>query len=331
MYLNLHFMAYLTGSDVLTDRQQELYLRLQNCCFDAPGCSIPFAAKLAREQGWSVAKSERVLGEYRRFLFLALEAGHPVSPSRAVDLAWHQHLLDTRSYWLEFCPRVLGQPLHHTPSRGGEEERQQLGEWYRRTLASYRACFGEAPPADLWPEAEPPATAPRPPRRMPYRSGMLLGSLLLALVLGGCKAGYQYFPFSLHGPDFLLFYGLATLVACLEVKRQHKRRGMEARPWGVGLMGGVWLLGIARLLQGLSLGRPVGWLIICLVLVTVTLIATMFTSLWLDPKDRPKLRGGQTQASGGGSSGIGGGCGGGGGFGGGGCGGGGCGGGGCGG
>jgi hypothetical protein len=92
-----------------------------------------------------VAKSERVLGEYRRFLFLAMAAGHPVSPSRAVALAWHQHLLDTRSYWQEFCPRVLGQPLHHTPSRGSEEERQRLGERYRRTLTSYRACFGEAP------------------------------------------------------------------------------------------------------------------------------------------------------------------------------------------
>ncbi|MFN7741158.1 MAG: glycine-rich domain-containing protein [Cyanobacteriota bacterium] len=60
-----------------------------------------------------------MLGEYRRFLFLAMQAGHPVSPSRPVDLAWHQHLLDTRSYWQEFCPRVLGRPLHHTPSRGG--------------------------------------------------------------------------------------------------------------------------------------------------------------------------------------------------------------------
>jgi hypothetical protein len=112
-------MGDITSSEVLTDHQQELYLRLQNHCFDAPGSSIPFAAKLACEQGWSVAKSERVLSEYRRFLFLALEAGHPVSPSRAVDQAWHQHLLDTRSYWQEFCPRVLGQPVHHTPSRGG--------------------------------------------------------------------------------------------------------------------------------------------------------------------------------------------------------------------
>jgi hypothetical protein len=319
-------MGDLTGNEMLTDHQQELYLRLQSYCFDAPGGAVTFAAKLACEQGWSAAKSERVLAEYRRFLFLALEAGHAVSPPRTVDLAWHQHLLDTRSYWQEFCPGVLGRPLHHTPSRGGEEERQRLGECYRRTLRSYRAFFGEAPPADLWPAAEaeapaaePPTSAPRPPRRVPHRWGMMLASLVVAMVLGGCKAGYQNFPFSLNGPEFLLFYGVVTVGGSLAVKRQHKRWGLKARPWGVVVIGGVWLLGVARLLHGLSLGRPVGFLIIALIFVTLTLIATMFTSLWLDPKDRPGPRGGQTDGDGGASSGGcgGGGCGGG-------CGGGGC-------
>jgi len=306
-------MGDLTSSEVITDYRQELYLRLQSYCFDTPGGAVTFAAKLACEQGWSAAKSERVLGEYRRFLFLAMEAGHPVSPSRAVDLAWHQHLLDTRSYWQDFCPRVLGRPLHHTPSRGGEEERQRLEECYHRTLGSYRAFFGEAPPTDLWPAAEAgapaaetPTSAPRPPRRVPHRWGMLLASLVLALVLGGCKAGYQYFRFSLNGPAFLLFYGVVTVVGCLEVKRQHKRWGMAARPWGVMLLGGVWLLGVARLLHGLSLGRPVGLLIVALVLVTSTLIGTMFTPMWLDPKSRPDLRGGQTYGGGGSSGGCGG-------------------------
>jgi hypothetical protein len=232
-------MGDLTSSEILTDQQQELYLRLQSYCFDAPGSAVTFAAKLACEQGWSMAKSERVLGEYRRFLFLAMEAGHPVSPSRAVDLAWHQHLLDTRSYWQEFCPRVLGRPLHHTPSRGGEEERQRLEECYRRTLASYRAFFGEAPPADLWPAAEaeapaaePPTSAPRPPRRLPHRWGMLLASLLVALVLGGCKAGYQNFPFSLNGPAFGLLYLVLAGGAWLAVLAMHKLWGEQA--WAQG-------------------------------------------------------------------------------------------------
>jgi hypothetical protein len=129
-------MGDLTSSEVLTDHQQELYFRLQRYCFDAPESTIAFAAKLACEQGWSAAKSERVLGEYRRFLFLAMEAGHPVSPSRAVDLAWHQHLLDTRSYWQEFCPGVMGRPLHHTPSRGA---RRSGSGWGSLTAARWQA------------------------------------------------------------------------------------------------------------------------------------------------------------------------------------------------
>jgi hypothetical protein len=287
-------MGDLKGCEVFTDHQQELYLRLQNYCFDAPGGAVTFAAKLACEQGWSVAKSERVLGEYRRFLFLAMVAGHPVSPSRAVDLAWHQHLLDTRSYWQEFCPRVLGQPLHHTPSRGSEEERQRLGKRYRRTLASYRACFGEAPPADLWPAAVSPAAvppaagppadvplaaAPRPPRRVPNQWGILLASVVLALVLGGCKAGYQNFPFSLSGPDFLLLYLVVAGGALVAVLAMHKLWGEQAWAGDVIVIGGVWLLGAVRIFQGLSLNRPVVFVFFAHVLATIFLFKALANDL----------------------------------------------------
>jgi hypothetical protein len=290
-------MGDLTSSDVLTDHQQELYLRLQSYCFDAPGGAVTFAAKLACEQGWSAAKSERVLGEYRRFLLLAMEAGHPVSPSRAVDLAWHQHLLDTRRYWQEFCPRVLGRPLQHTPSRGSEEERQRMWERYRRTLASYRAFFGEAPPADLWPAAVPPAAearaaAPRPPRRVPHRWGMLLASLLVALVLGGCKAGYQYFPFSLNGPAFGLLYLMLACGAWLAVLAMHKLWGEQAWAGDVIAIGGVWLLGNVRIFQGLSLNRPVVFVFFAHILASIFLFKALANDLVpkYDRGDRSKAR-----------------------------------------
>lgn len=64
-------------------------------------------------------------------------------------------------------------------------------------------------------------------------------------------------------------------------------------------MGGMWLLGVARLLQWLSLGQPVGWLIVALVFVTLNLITTMFPTVWLDSKDRPNPRGDQTYGGGG--------------------------------
>ncbi len=127
-----------------------LLARLRAFVFDDPGDRLPFTVRLAQENGWTRAYAQRVVDEYRRFVWLALRAGHPVTPSPAVDEAWHLHLCYTRSYWQRFCGDVLGRPLHHEPTRGGEREDGKFATWYGRTLASYRAHFGE-PPADVWP------------------------------------------------------------------------------------------------------------------------------------------------------------------------------------
>jgi hypothetical protein len=105
--------------NALNPRHASLYDRVQVFRFDEEGTTYTFADRLASENGWSPAYARRVIGEYRRFAFLAAAAGHPVSPSDAVDQAWHLHLVYTRSYWDEFCGRTLGIKLHHEPSRGG--------------------------------------------------------------------------------------------------------------------------------------------------------------------------------------------------------------------
>lgn len=116
--------------------------------------SLTFAARLARENRWSLAQAERVIGEYRRFCYLAMTAGPDVTPSDAVDQAWHLHLTYSRDYWQVFCPEVLRAELHHGPTRGGPADRERFYRQYAETLAAYEAAFGEAPPADLWPGAQ---------------------------------------------------------------------------------------------------------------------------------------------------------------------------------
>ncbi|MEM7625199.1 MAG: hypothetical protein AAF333_06180 [Planctomycetota bacterium] len=118
---------------------------------DDPASDLPFTRRLAQENGWAVDFAVRVVHEYRRFCYLAVAAGHPVTPSDEVDQAWHLHLLYTRDYWEVFCPEVLGKTLHHGPTKGGPAEGTRFDEQYRRTLASYERIFGEAPPADIWP------------------------------------------------------------------------------------------------------------------------------------------------------------------------------------
>jgi len=131
-----------------------LWSRLEAFGLDEPGAGLPFSSRLARERGWTHAETSRVVREYRRFLFLAAVTGHPVSPSEAVDHAWHLHLLYTRSYWQDLCAQVLGFDLHHEPTKGGHDESAKFTDWYVRTLESYRAHFDEDPPSDIWPSPE---------------------------------------------------------------------------------------------------------------------------------------------------------------------------------
>jgi uncharacterized protein (TIGR04222 family) len=224
----------------------ELLQRLDNYSLNNDADAQPFVERLAREHGWPLRFAHLVIHEYKRFAFLAMAAGHPVSPSSTIDEAWHQHLLYTQSYWNEFCPTVLRAPLHHHPSRGGADERAKFANWYQRTLASYRKFFGEEPPPEIWPlqpgARAKPALAPdgywllRKPKwvlgfqsicsgvrtwcqltasKIWPRAGRLTGPILLAVAVAWLLAGcsWRETPLNWRGPDFLRFFFGCTL-AC---------------------------------------------------------------------------------------------------------------------
>lgn len=130
-----------------------LYDRIRSFPLDEPDSELKFSRRLARENGWSQDYADRVVLEYRKFAFLAVAAGHPVTPSDAVDQAWHLHLTHTRSYWDRFCKEALGRPLHHEPTRGGTKERAKFAAQYDQTLKTYQELLGHAAPSDIWPEA----------------------------------------------------------------------------------------------------------------------------------------------------------------------------------
>lgn len=134
-------------------RDDALWQRIADHHIGPSDASLTFPARLARENRWDEAHAERVIGEYRRFCYLAVTAGHPVTPSDAVDQAWHLHLTYSRDYWQTFCPVVLGADLHHGPTAGGPAERERYYRQYADTLAAYEAAFGAPPPADIWPGA----------------------------------------------------------------------------------------------------------------------------------------------------------------------------------
>ena len=134
----------------MTPAQLERWHRIEQLALSPPDSVVSFSDKLMQATGWTRGHCERAITEYRRFLLLAAEAGHPVSPSPDVDEVWHLHLLYTRSYWDDLCPNVLGFRLHHEPATGTTNDRAKLDDWYARTLSSYQVIFGEAAPSDVW-------------------------------------------------------------------------------------------------------------------------------------------------------------------------------------
>jgi uncharacterized protein (TIGR04222 family) len=210
-------------------QQLELYKRIQSFSLDQPHSQLSFSKRLARDNGWSINYAQRVIAEYKKFTFLAVVAGHPVTPSDQIDQAWHLHLTYTQSYWQEFCPNVLQTPLHHNPTRGCESEQIKFDDWYSRTLESYKQFFGSNPASDIWPDSQERFSRDRhfvrintqqnwlipkqpwlSPSRLPYRR---IVSFLLILVVTFATTGCSVSQLaSMSGQEFLDLYVVLLVV-----------------------------------------------------------------------------------------------------------------------
>lgn len=214
--------------------------------FDVDGrpAEVTFAMRLARENQWSLDFADRVILEYKRFLYLATTAGHAVTPSKQVDQAWHLHLTYTRSYWDRLCRDTLGRALHHDPTTGGAAETAKFWIGYQRTLDSYRLAFGDDPPADIWP-----AHVERLRRRqnavLPYeiaartssagtrgarrRTVPLLAAWLLLLTLAVGAADGALPDACLGSLPVVLVLGAVTLVWLLAILRRGASRNRGSK------------------------------------------------------------------------------------------------------
>lgn len=130
--------------------EQALWARIEAHPFERAGHVLDFTRRLARDHNWSLDFARGAVREYRRFCFLAMVSGIPVTPSEQVDEVWHQHLTYSRDYWDVWCGQVLQGRLHHDPTAGGPAEQSRFREQYAETLARYEAYFG---PLDIlfWP------------------------------------------------------------------------------------------------------------------------------------------------------------------------------------
>ena len=289
---------------MLTAEHHEVLLGLGQLEVGPQDVALTFTARLARDNGWTLSFAKRVVTEYKRFLFLAKFAGHPVTPSDQVDQAWHLHLVYTESYWKDLCDEVLHMELHHGPTKGGKREGEKFVDWYEKTLQSYRRLFGESAPADIWPDSESrfrnvsqfrrvnAAECFIIPKRMLAAGTMIVAGLLPLL---GCMGGTAFEnPLTEYGAfDFLMLY--AGLVIPVALIRIFNGRSLALTRYGLA----VSAFGIWRIAIGIQRMRPVGYLVM---MVLGTLIFTL-----LDNSGRGSSSGDGAGGGGCGGSGCGGG------------------------
>ena len=175
----------------LAYRGHPVWVSLSRYSIGPEDAALPFAARLARENGWSAGYAERVIEEYKRFCFLAVTNDEEFTPSDAVDQAWHLHLTYSRDYWERFCPDILGRSFHHSPTAGGGAERHRFFEQYAETLKRYEQVFCEPAPTDIWPSAARRLIEDPKARRVHPRDAFIVSKTtarLLFLVIGAVVA-----------------------------------------------------------------------------------------------------------------------------------------------
>jgi hypothetical protein len=118
--------------------------------FEGDASTRAFAGKLGRKVGWDMRYALRAIEEYKRFLYLGMVSDFYVTPPKAIDKVWHEHLLFTRAY-REFCRDVLGRDFDHAPELlPVQEQTEEFHAQYAATLSLYFDEFHSPPPFEIW-------------------------------------------------------------------------------------------------------------------------------------------------------------------------------------
>src|SRR5215216_7887469 len=110
----------------------------------------PLQIKLPANSSGSTAFALRAIKEYKKFIYLGTVSDFVVTPSKIIDMVWHEHLLFTKAY-RDFCSDVLGFPFDHNPELiPMTDQTGTFNAQYLDTLELYKKEFGIEPPEDIW-------------------------------------------------------------------------------------------------------------------------------------------------------------------------------------
>ena len=108
-----------------------------------------FAYKIMKKHRLPRAFTFRAIEEYKKFVYLGVISDFIVTPSKYIDLIWHEHLLFSKAY-REFCNDVIDYQFDHQPELVATEDQTDLFTiQYLETLDLYRSEFGMEPPENI--------------------------------------------------------------------------------------------------------------------------------------------------------------------------------------
>lgn len=199
---------------------QDLWFRIDSFDLESGNPGKPFLNRLVRELQWTPDFAEHAIGEYKRFCYLVCVSDTEQTPSKIIDLVWHQHLQFTRNYWDEFCEGTLFRKLHHHPGNGSEEDNERFRTAYAGTLLRYQEEFDTSPLQEYWmqtPEVNggeqiQMASSKAPPSKKLFEKDwawlVFFASMLFTAIIA-------YGPGWEHGGDFFKFVGASFMTVAI--------------------------------------------------------------------------------------------------------------------
>jgi hypothetical protein len=128
-------------------RLDPLWLKLNLMNAQGLQAFAPLMQMMEKQMGTNSETAQRVIEEYRKFLFLAMRAGHQVIPPGVINDVWMMHLQNAQNYW-----ETLGQMITERPMAQGVDAKSfaSMADSWSATLQSYERIFGTKPPMDIW-------------------------------------------------------------------------------------------------------------------------------------------------------------------------------------
>ncbi len=128
-------------------RLDPLWLKLNMMNAEGVTAFGPLMQAMQTQMGHNAHAAQRIIAEYRKFLFLAMRAGHQVIPPGIVNDVWLMHMESVQDYWETLGGMISERPIAQGVGAVGVAS---AADAWKATLESYERIFGTKPPLDIW-------------------------------------------------------------------------------------------------------------------------------------------------------------------------------------